>query len=513
VSVTLERRLASPDATAGLGAEIALWLRPGDFLALTGPLGAGKTVLARAIVSALGSAPVEVPSPSFTLVQHYPELRLPAAHFDLYRIAGAGELDELGLDDALERGVALVEWADRLGDALPPDRLDVMLADGAGDHARVATLTGHGAWQERLGRSADLAGFIAGAGWSGAGRHWLKGDASTRSYERLVDRASGRSAVLMNAPRGPDGPPVRDGKPYSRIAHLAEDVRAFIAVDRHLLALGLSAPRILAQDPARGFLVLEDLGDGLYGGLVASGRDTASAYEAAVDALCRVQAEPPPGPLDTGCGHGHVVPRYDLGALLIEVELLIDWAWPAWLGAPCPADARAAYRDVWGAALGALAAERVLVLRDFHSPNLLWLADRSGAARAGLIDFQDAVIGHPAYDLVSLAQDARVDLPDGLERFIIERWMAGRPTRLAGLARADFAADYALMGAQRAAKIAGIFTRLAVRDGKPSYLAHMPRVVRHLRTNLGHPRLAPVLEWFHRHLDLDRAPERLAVSA
>ncbi|NND48759.1 MAG: tRNA (adenosine(37)-N6)-threonylcarbamoyltransferase complex ATPase subunit type 1 TsaE [Rhizobiales bacterium] len=507
-----KRTLGSPEITGDLGAKIALWLRPGDFIALTGPLGAGKTVLARAIISALGPSPEEVPSPSFTLVQHYPDLRLPAAHFDLYRISEQGELDELGIEDALEAGLVLVEWADRFESALPSDRLEIALEDTSPD-MREAMLIGHGGWDARLRRSVDLAAFIDGAGWTHARRQWLKGDASTRAYERLVDPASGQSALVMNAPRGPDGPPVRDGLSYSRIAHLAEDVNAFVAVDRHLLALDLSAPQILAADTGRGFLLIEDLGNCLYGDLIASHSDLSAPYEAAVDALCRIHAAPPPDGLAIGDSKMHPLSRYDPAAMLIEVELLVDWAWPAWKGAPCPHDIREAYCDAWSNNLASLGGPEVLTLRDFHSPNLIWLPEREGAARAGLIDFQDAVIGHPAYDLVSLAQDARIDLPDGLERHIVDYWLACRPAHVADISRDHFEADYALLGAQRAAKIAGIFTRLAERDGKPDYLAHMPRVLEFLRANLVHPRLAEIADWFDEHVELELEIGRCAATA
>ena len=503
------RLLTSPDDTDALGREIALWLGAGDFVALIGPLGAGKTVLARAIVNALSPSPQEVTSPTFTLVQHYEKARVPVWHFDLYRVAGIDDLDELGLADALDTGLALVEWADRMEPALPADRLEVRL-DEAADGRREARLSGHGSWQDRLSRALDLSAFLRKAGWSGATRTWLKGDASARSYERIADRSRARHAIVMNAPHAADGPPVRDGKPYSRIAHLAEDVTSFVAVDRFLEGLGLSVPRIHESDLERGFLILEDLGDRLYGGLIAQGRDLESAYGAAVDVLCVLHEALPPAVLPVEDGRVHRVASYDLAAMMIEVELLIDWAWPATNGGPCPHALRSEYCGLWEEALSRLAGPQVLVLRDYHSPNLLWLPQRQGVRRAGLIDFQDAVIGHPAYDLVSLAQDARIDMPEGLERFVIERWLAACPARVSSLSADAFAADYALLGAQRAAKIVGIFCRLAMRDGKPGYLAHLGRVAGYLRRDLGHPTLSPLAAWFLEHFDLGRDLSDLA---
>lgn len=495
---TSERRLASLGATEALGAEIAGWLRRGDVVTLDGPIGVGKTVLARAIIAALSAdqAP-DVPSPTFTLVQAYPGLRIPVAHVDLYRVESAEELEELGLEEAMSDGVVLIEWPDRAAGRVPDDRLAVEIFEEEGG-ARVAVLRGCGAWAPRLRRAEELSDFIRAAGWGEGERRWLKGDASTRSYERIS--LSGRSAILMNAPGGSDGPPVRGTKPYSTIAHLAEDVRAFIAVDRYLRRLGLSAPEILDGDPDRGFLLLEDLGDELYGTLAERGSDLAGPYEAAIDVLIRLHREDPPDRLPIDTGADYRVPAYDLEAYLIEAELLLDWTWPAAFGAPCPDRERQTFRDIWRDLLSPLVEDRVLVLRDFHSPNLLWLAGRQGAARAGLIDIQDAVIGHPAYDLVSLAEDARVDLPPGWREKLIADYLGRRPGGPgAGPDEGEFRAAMAILGAQRAAKIIGIFTRLAARDGKDAYLAHIPRVRGYLKTNLDDPRLAPLARWFAAH--------------
>ncbi|MFV2092488.1 MAG: tRNA (adenosine(37)-N6)-threonylcarbamoyltransferase complex ATPase subunit type 1 TsaE, partial [Hyphomicrobiales bacterium] len=399
--------------TVELGRDLALWLSVGDLVALRGPVGVGKSVLARAIIRALATsangATVEVPSPTYTLVETYRDLRLPVAHFDLYRIEDPDEVAELGFEDAMDEAAVLVEWPEKLGNHLPADYLEITLAEQQNDDgARDITLCGHGVWAARLKRAQASAEFVARSGWAGTARHWLKGDASTRAYQRLVG-AQG-SAILMDAPAVEPAAPAGGGRSYATIAGLATDVTAFLAVNEHLRRLGLSAPRILSADAEPGFMLLEDFGVQSFEKILGDGEDLKTPYRAALAVLARLQETAPPGELPYG-GGTHKLPTYDLSALLAEVELLVQWFWPMHLGTPCPPSQITAYKNIWSRALLRLEAPSVLVLRDFHSPNLYWLPRRHGAGRIGIIDHQDAAIGHPAFDLMSLAQDARHDLP------------------------------------------------------------------------------------------------------
>ena len=243
-----------------VGDLIAGELRAGDVLALSGDLGAGKTTLARAIIRAwLDADDAEVPSPTFALAQIYDGARGRITHFDFYRLESVAEAAETGLDEAIALGATLVEWPERAASLLPADRLDIRIGDIDNGDRRRLTFSGLGGWQKRIGRLAGIHGFLVSNGMGDARVRPLAGDASTRRYLRL--RSPGRGALLMDAARQPDGPPIRDGRPYSRIAHLAEDVRPFVAVALHLRRLGLSAPEIYAQDLDAGLLLLEDLGD------------------------------------------------------------------------------------------------------------------------------------------------------------------------------------------------------------------------------------------------------------
>jgi len=487
-----------------LAQDIAFAAKAGDLITLIGDLGAGKTTLARATIGALGhDSHEEIPSPTFTLVQTYATARMPVAHFDLYRLNEPAELEELGLDLALAQGLALVEWPERAGGTLPHDRLEVLLEDEGEGATRRVTLVGHGTWKLRLERFAAMRALVASAGMAGAdcALTYLQGDASVRRYARLKCRQR-TGAILMDWARQPDGPPIRDGLPYSRIAHLAEDVRPFVALTGALSVAGLSAPKIYAQDLDHGFLVLEDLGDRVLAREVDAGAgNQTEMWRAATDALIALQGAELPATLTLPGRTVHRVPIYDRGALGIEVELLIDWYWPALHGAPAPEAARGEFLALWAAVFGALCAlPRALVLRDYHSPNLLWLPEREGIARVGVIDFQDAMQGPPAYDLVSLLQDARVDVPLELEAALIDHYCAGVSARHTGFDRDAFAFAYAALGAQRNTKILGIFARLAKRDRKPGYLRHVPRLWRYLERDLAHPRLATLKRWYERHM-------------
>jgi N-acetylmuramate 1-kinase len=311
--------------------------------------------------------------------------------------------------------------------------------------------------------------FLARHGWSGAEIRPLAGDASFRRYFR-VHAPGGETAVLMDAP--PEH----------------EDIGPFLAVAGHLLDRGFSPPRPLAIDRAQGLLLLEDFGDDRVGPLLQrEPQRERDIYEAAVDILADLAAQPAPSDL----------PPYDDAAMAREVMLFPDWYVPALGMAVDEAAFLPAWRGAWDGILRIVEGNPVLVLRDYHADNLMVLPGRPGL---GLLDFQDALAGHAAYDLVSLLQDARRDVAPELEEAMIERYCDA-----ANVAdRALFRAHYEVLGAQRNTKILGIFTRLWKRDGKPHYLPLQPRVWRYLERNLAHPALAPVRAWFDGHVPAEK---------
>src|SRR5581483_11875306 len=480
----------------GLVAEIAGMLEPGDVVTLSGDLGAGKTAFTRAAIHFLaGDETISVPSPTFTLMQSYDLPRFPVVHADLYRLSGETELAELGLDDLPADAVIFMEWPDRAGALLPPDRIDIalMMVPKAGLQVRNVRVTGYGKAAARVERIGALRRFLAENGYADAKRQRVPGDASTRSYQRIGTGAD--AVILMDSPRRPDGPPVRDGKPYSAIAHLAEDVRPFIAIAKGLRSYGFSAPEIFHFDLERGFVLLEDLGNQL---IVQDDppRPIEERYAAAVEALAAMHTQPLPHILPVTEDTAYDIPWYEMDAFLIEAELLLEWFIPR-CGGSVPAAARKAFVALWHEALQpAIDAIPTWVLRDFHSPNLLWLPRRSDVGRIGLLDFQDALIGPGAYDLASLLQDARVDVPEMMELTLLSRYAQLRRAADEEFDAPSFVALYSTLAAQRATKILGIFARLDKRDGKPQYLRHMPRVWNYLQRSLAHPALGELAAWY-----------------
>ena len=486
--------LADETATAALAARLAALARPGDVIALSGELGAGKTSFARAFIRARGGGE-SVPSPTFTLIQSYELPRFPLVHADFYRLSGAAELAELGFDDLPERTVVLLEWPDRAAGFLPADRLDITftLAPQLGPEGRNARVIGYGALGARVERMMELRTFLEECGFGEARRRRMVGDASTRIFERLT--LEGETAVLMNAPRRPDGPPVRDGKPYSAIAHLAEDVVPYVAVATGLRDRNLLAPTIMHADLDRGLIIMEDLGNEL----IVEGDPPApieARYEAAVDLLVSLHRRKLPESLPVAPHLDYRLAHYDMEAFLIEAELLLNWYLPV-AGAAATEAERGAFVALWREALEpAISAPATWVLRDYHSPNLLWLPDRESVARIGVLDFQDALIGPAAYDVASLLQDARVDVPEALEVALLGRYVTARRVDDRRFDAAFFTRLYATLAAQRATKILGIFARLDRRDGKSQYLRHIPRLLRYLQRSLAHPDLAPLKDWY-----------------
>lgn len=347
-------------------------------------------------------------------------------------------------------------------------------------------------------RREERARFLEGAGWGDALARPLAGDASTRSYERL-ERAGAR-AILMNAPPKAESaacPPEagameRRALGYNALARLAgPNLHAFLAVDDALRGLGLSAPEVYAADPALGFALIEDLGDALFARAIPAGADEETLYTAAIDALLRLREGAPQAPKN----EHYAMLAYDRIAMEAEIALLIEWYWPLRKNEAAPSSLAADYFAAWAPVLDRLSPPAVMVLRDYHAENLLWLPEREGAARAGLIDFQDGLVGQGAYDLVSLLEDARRDVSPGVAEAMTRRYCEGA-ARLGAFDEEAFRRDYAILAAQRNAKILGIFARLVKRDGKPRYLDFLPRVEAHFRRDLARPALAPVRRFF-----------------
>jgi N-acetylmuramate 1-kinase len=359
-------------------------------------------------------------------------------------------------------------------------------------------------------REALKAQFLKTAGLSQARREPLTGDASTRGYERLWLPGGGtrifmdQPPALETAPCPPDATPEERAKAgYNALARLAAGrVDAFVAAAGWLRGQGLSAPEIIAHDAGLGLAVLEDLGDDLFARLIEQGQDEAPLYDAAIETLVRLHETAPP---DVLTHDGAVWPllTYDEVALKTADNLFVEWL-PAFRKIPAfGPEALAEWEAVWAPirARGAAGAT-VFCHRDYHAENLIWLPKRQGPARVGLLDFQDALKAHPAWDLSMLLHDARKDVSAEREQAALARYFALRP----GVDRAALMADYHALGALNVVRILGIFSRLVTRDAKPRYAAFMPRLWTYLDRCLADPGMAPARAWFARHAPKDARP-------
>jgi aminoglycoside/choline kinase family phosphotransferase len=356
-------------------------------------------------------------------------------------------------------------------------------------------------------RAAEIETFLARSGWGEAGRTPLLGDASTRHYVRLDQ--GGRKAMLMDQPQSAEAPAAPSGATaeerralgYNAVARLAgADVGRFVAAANYLRERGLSAPEIYAADTSHGLAVIEDLGDALYFD-VADVNNEKELYAAAAEVLAALHAEDAPERLPPD----KELHAYDEAAMLAEIDLLTDWFMPVALGREATAAEIAEHRALWRAVLKeSLNAAPVFVHRDYHAQNLMWLPQRSGLARVGLIDFQDAVAGSNAYDLISLVEDARRDVAPEIAEATTKHYLAAMRAQGAPLDEALYRSRMAVMAAQRNAKIAGIFARLFRRDAKPRYLGYLPRVWGYLNRDLEDPALRPLKAWYDRAIPRDK---------
>lgn len=473
--------------------DIAAIVRPGDVIALHGDLGMGKSAFARAVIRRLaGDASLEVPSPTFTLLQSYETARFPVHHFDLYRLADPDELVEIGFFDAISEGLSLIEWPDQAGDDLPAERLDIVILEGDGLNGRKFALEARGGgWADRIEETFAIRDLLDRTGFSGAERRHLHGDASTRSFERAT--ANGRNAVVMRWPAWRAYLKRADDDRYEEIVHLADSLTAFSAIADTLRRHGFRSPRILDRDTKRRLMLVEDLGSE---GIVRDGVPIAERYLVAARRLADLAGlDWPPVAMDDA-GEAWPMPRYDRRALATEVGLFATWYVPHSTGEPLAADAKSEWDTLWDDLLARFDGDQQhLVLRDYHSPNILW---QEMGDSIGLIDFQDGLLGSPAYDLAALVTDARVDIPEDLAKAMVAAYIERRKGYDSTFDPIDFAERVTILGAQRNAKILGRFVEYAARTGRTHHLRFLPRVRHNFGKALDDKVLAGVKLWYER---------------
>jgi len=491
-----DRNEAQIEAIAG---DMASACRCGDLITLSGDLGAGKTFFARAFIRHyLGNPNLEVPSPTYLIaIEYRDEAGKLVTHMDLYRISSADELEELGFDEALANGAVLIEWPERGDLTNIPNRIDIDF-EITGELTRTLKLSGSNEIVARYQRSAQIGQFLRAHIDGQYSRQPFAADASARSYERI--ETNGETRILMDAPRMPDGPPVKDGLPYSQIAHLAEEVRPFVAIGDLLRSKGFCSPQIYAHDCDRGLVLLQYLGEG-----AVTDADNLPIDERYIEAgklLAAIHATDWPRSHRFAAHELHEIPLFDEPAMMIETDLLSQWYLEGEGFSKNDSDLQE-YHGIWAQYCDAAQQFRQsIVLRDYHSPNIIWQQAERTKKRIGLIDFQDAMIGPAVYDLVSLAQDARTFVSPQLEKRIVSQYLEALAEIGNPVDEQQFNYEYALMGAQRACKLLGIFVRLDIRDGKHGYRKLIPGIRDNLKRNLQHPQLSDLRKWCERVIDL-----------
>ncbi|WP_026088183.1 tRNA (adenosine(37)-N6)-threonylcarbamoyltransferase complex ATPase subunit type 1 TsaE [Bartonella rattaustraliani] len=481
--------LENEEATRLFAQDLALALKPGDLITLQGDLGTGKSTIARAIIHALANDnTMDVPSPTFTLVQSYQLSQLEIIHADLYRLSIAEEVDELGLHETREQRILLIEWPEKAENLLGPVTFALTLRhEGYGRHV---TLTSAQHAMERFQRSFVIRTFLKNHKRGHVHRHFLAGDASARTYELLDD--GHHKEVLMDAPTMQIAQ--NTDLPYITMARLAKDIHQFVGINQLILDNGFSAPHIFVTDFEKGLVILEDFGrEGL---LDQTGNPIEERYIACSQLLAAFHQK-------SWSSEKQFttfllkIPSYDCQALQAELSLLLDWYLPFQTQKSLEQEQRKAFFACWQPYLDSLVqGENTFVMRDYHSPNILWRKDKEGTERIGLLDFQDGLKGPTAYDLVSLAQDARLFISPKLEEKILDAYCHARHKAPRPFDEDALRKLYAFAGAQRISKILGIFVRLSQRDGKSSYLKHLPHLQDYLARNLAHPILAPLRNFY-----------------
>ncbi len=474
--------LTSEAATDRLAQDLAVILKPGDVLALVGDLGAGKSTFARALLRArAANRELEVPSPTFTLVQPYEFGRLMLHHFDLYRLGAPQDVLELGFQEAITHGAALVEWPQRAVDYMPERTLILRLIAGDDPDTRRAELIGEAdLWTARLERTFTIRAMLAKIDPE-AWRTPMAGDAAVNRFERVAT-AQG-SLIVMDWPQRHRGSRLADGLTAAEARAIQLDPHAVVAMHGYLAQNGFTAPKVLAQDLALGLILMTDLGAGAIVGRI-------SAYQDVVDVLAELSTFPPPHSIRYGGLRPHTLPVFDRRAYHIELNLFLDWGY-AHLSGNAPSEAyRATFLTTWDQLIDRLlAAPHVLCLHDVIAPNIIYRADEpTSRARVGLIDTQDAFIGPLGYDLASLVTDVRVDVPQDWYAGLIERFQQRNPALDPEMVT--------IIAAQRLTKIIGGFAMLAKRDGRPAHLAYLPQALTYLRAALDDPALSAVASFY-----------------
>lgn len=453
----------------------------GDIVALIGEIGSGKTTFSKRLINELTSIHInEINSPTFNLYTIYDKNGVQVNHYDFYRVENSEDLLEIDLIESYKSGITIIEWADKYINALKNDYIEVHLKEKK--NHREYQVIGRGSFRQRIKNANSLEYFLDQTNLKINRQEDIKGDASKRKYHRLYTENS--TLILMDSSQE---------KKIASPTKLSTSINDYIHICKYLEKINIRVPKLFYTDTENEYLIEEDFGDLQYSQVVSAG-NFKELYQPAISTLLHITRINHPHDLEVD-GMKYKIPEYDNMTYLNEIEIFIKFYWPYKKGHICSPSTQNEFMDIFNELLGKLSSDKSLVLRDFHSPNLMFLNTEKNHRKCGVIDFQDALIGHPIYDLVSLSQDARVTITEEQENFLLEQYKVEFDYNNYNFDKSTIMDQYCILGAQRSLKILGIFARLSIIDNRNDYIGHMPRIINYIRKNMKNSNLSNLSNW------------------
>ena len=464
-----------------LARSISKILVKGDVVALIGEIGSGKTTFSKRLINELTSIQVnEISSPTFNLYSIYNKNGVQVNHYDFYRVEDSEDLSEIDLAESYESGITIIEWADKYINVLKNDYIEVHIREKR--YHREYQVIGRGNFIQRIKNANSLEYFLEQTNLKINWQENIQGDASKRKYNRLYTEDT--TLILMDSSQE---------KKTANPTKLSTSINDYIHICKYLEKINIRVPKLFYTDTENEYLIEEDFGDLQYSRIVSE-RNFIELYQPAINTLLHITEIDHPHDLEVG-DMTYKIPEYDDMTYLNEIEIFIKFYWPYKKGVICSQSTQNEFMDIFSELLGKLTSDKSLVLRDFHSPNLMFLDTEKNHRKCGVIDFQDALIGHPIYDLVSLSQDARVTITEEQENFLIEQYKDGVNYNNYNFDKSTIMDQYCILGVQRSLKILGIFARLSIIDNRNDYIIHMPRVIHYIRRNIKNSNLSDLSNW------------------
>ena len=465
--------------------ELSPLLIKGDVVALNGQIGSGKTTLAKLLINNLTQTPIEdIISPTFTLCQTYNRDALEIVHYDFYRIESEVELLEIDLHESLKDKICIIEWANKFSDLLPKDRIEILIE--CANTERVYNITPLGRFKEAIININKMENFLCNLDIKFTELKKLPGDASNRKYFRVIRPDD--TMILMDATQEND---IR-GK-----TGLSNGVDDFIVIGEYLDSIDVRVPKLIARNKIDNMILEEDLGEYCYTDILTKD-NYRKLYSPAIKTLIHISDIKHPKNISKD-SNPHYLQDFDLDIYLNEAEIFIDYYWPFINGKICSADEKQEFILIMAGVHSNLTDDKTLMLRDFHSPNLMFLENESGFKKCAVIDFQDALFGHPLYDLVSLTNDARYTINEDHEKYLIELYKKDFSFNNFQFDNFSFMQQYQILGVQRSIKILGIFARIAILESNQNYLVHMPRVINYIKRIMHSGSIPELTKWLNRN--------------